>query len=107
MPRQMQWGIGAICTRFGVPSFHAWRQAMDSYRLDGMVSAVGCPVLALIGDREGPEPQAQFDAFVDGVEGPVTAVIFTARDGASTHCQSDNIRLSAQVTFDWLDGVLG
>ena len=28
---------------------------------------------------------------------------FTAGDGASAHCQSDNIRLSAQVTFDWLD----
>ena len=33
MPRQMQWGIEAICTRFGVPSFHAWRDAMASYRL--------------------------------------------------------------------------
>ena len=29
MPRQMQWGIAAICTRFGVPSFHAWRDAMS------------------------------------------------------------------------------
>jgi pimeloyl-ACP methyl ester carboxylesterase len=106
MPRQMQWGIGAICRRFGVPSFHAWRRAMDSYRLDGMVSAIRCPVLALIGDREGPEPRAQFDAFVEGVGGPAAAVVFRADDGASTHCQSDNIRLSAQVTFDWLDDQL-
>jgi pimeloyl-ACP methyl ester carboxylesterase len=107
MPRQMQWGIAAICHRFGVPSFHAWRQAMDSYRLDGMVAAVRCPVLAMIGDREGVEPQAQFDAFVDGVGGPVTPVVFRAGDGASTHCQADNIRLSAQVTFDWLEDRLG
>ena len=35
MPRQMQWGIAAICHRFGVPSFHAWRDAMAAYRLDG------------------------------------------------------------------------
>ena len=28
MPRQMQWGIAAICERFGVPSFHAWRDAI-------------------------------------------------------------------------------
>ena len=67
MPRQMQWGIGAICTRFGVPSFHAWRDAMDAYRLGGLVSAIGCPVLALVGDREGAEPRAQFDAFVADV----------------------------------------
>ena len=107
MPRQMQWGIGAICHRFGVPSFHAWREAMGSYRLDGMVASVRCPVLAMIGDREGVEPRAQFESFVGGVGGPVTRVVFTAEDGASTHCQSDNIRLSAQVTFDWLDEHLG
>ncbi len=103
MPRQMQWGIAAICTRFGVPSFHAWREAMSSYRLDGPVSSIRCPCLAMIGDREGEEPMAQFTAFVDGVGGAVTPVVFTTGDGASTHCQSDNIRLSAQVTFDWLD----
>ena len=34
MPRQMQWGIAAICDRFGVPSFHAWREAMAAYRLE-------------------------------------------------------------------------
>jgi hypothetical protein len=34
-------------------------------------------------------------------------VRFTAEDGASTHCQADNIRLSAQVTYDWLDEHVG
>jgi hypothetical protein len=57
----------------------------------------------MIGDREGAEPRAQFDAFVDEVAGPTTSVVFTAEDGASTHCQADNIRLSAQVVYDWLD----
>lgn len=103
MPRQMQWGIAAICDRFGVPSFHAWRDALEAYRLGDLTAAVTCPVLAMIGDREGAEPTAQFDAFVAGVGGPVTAVVFGPEDGASAHCQSDNIRLSAQVTFDWLD----
>jgi pimeloyl-ACP methyl ester carboxylesterase len=103
MPRQMQWGIAAICLRFGVPSFHAWRDAMGSYRLGPLAPSILCPVLALIGDREGPEPLAQFERLVADVGGPVTPVLFTAEDGASTHCQSDNIRLSAQVTFDWLD----
>jgi pimeloyl-ACP methyl ester carboxylesterase len=107
MPRQMQWGIAAICERFGVASFHAWRDAIAQYRLGPMGPAIRCPVLALVGDREGPEPLAQFDTLVAEAEGPVTAVRFTAEDGASTHCQSDNIRLSAQVTFDWLDAQIG
>ncbi|HEY4927638.1 MAG TPA: alpha/beta hydrolase [Acidimicrobiales bacterium] len=107
MPRQMQWGIEAICTRFGVPSFHAWRDAMASYRLGGLTSAISCPVLALVGEREGAEPRAQFNALAAGVTGPVTSRVFRPADGASTHCQSDNLRLSAQVTFDWLDSELG
>jgi len=105
MPRQMQWGIAAICERFGVPSFHAWRDAIAAYRLGALASAITCPVLALVGDREGTEPLAQFDTLVAEVNGPVTSVRFGADDGASTHCQSDNLRLSAQVTFDWLDGL--
>ncbi len=103
MPRQMQWGIEAICTRFGVPSFHAWRDAMEAYRLGDRCAAIRCPVLALVGEREGIEPIAQFESFVAGVSGPVTPVVFRPVDGTSTHCQSDNIRLSAQVIFDWLD----
>ena len=106
MPRQMQWGIEAICTRFGVPSFHAWRDAMEAYRLGDLTGEVTCPVLALVGEREGDEPRAQFDALVAGVSGAVTSRVFRPSDGASAHCQSDNLRLSAQVTFDWLDGQL-
>ena len=107
MPRQMQWGIEAICTRFGVPSFHAWRDAMEAYRLGDLLGAISCPVLALVGEREGAEPRAQFDALVSGVTGPVTSRVFRPADGASAHCQSDNLRLSAQVTFDWLEDELG
>ena len=106
MPKQMQWGIEAICRRFGVPSFAAWRQALADYRLGERTAAITCPVLAMVGDREGPEPLAQFEGFVDGVAGPVTSRVFRVEDGASTHCQVDNLRLSAQVTFDWLDGQL-
>jgi hypothetical protein len=107
MPRQMQWGIAAICERFGVPSFHAWREAMASYRLGEQLGEIRCPSLALVGDREGAEPAAQFETFREGTGGTVDSVVFTADDGASTHCQVDNLRLSAQVTFDWLDRVLG
>jgi pimeloyl-ACP methyl ester carboxylesterase len=103
MPRQTQWGITATCFRFGVPSYHAFRDVLELYRLGEMASAITCPALALIGDREGKEPLAQFDSFVADVAGPVTSVLFGPEDGSSTHTQSDNLRLSAQVTFDWLD----
>jgi pimeloyl-ACP methyl ester carboxylesterase len=103
MPRQMQWGIEAICRRFGVPSFAAWRESLAEYRLGRGLGAITCPVLALVGEREGDEPAAQYQAFVEGVGGPVTGRRFEVGEGAATHCQADNIRLSAQVAFDWLD----
>ena len=104
MPRQMQWGIAAICERFGVPSFHAWRDAIGAYRLGRLARPIRCPVLALVGRPGG----ARAAGPVRGAGGRGRAARsprsrFTAEDGASTHCQSDNIRLSAQVTFDWLD----
>jgi pimeloyl-ACP methyl ester carboxylesterase len=105
MPRQMQWGIEAICRRFGVPSFAAWRRAIGEYRLGDLIRDITCPVLAMVGDREGSEPQSQFEEFVGSLSGPVASRRFGVAEGASTHCQSDNIRLSAQVTFDWLDEI--
>ena len=78
----------------------------DKIGLGELTAAITCPVLALVGEREGAEPKAQFDTLVAGVTGPVTSRVFRPSDGASTHCQSDNLRLSAQITFDWLDAQL-
>ena len=102
MPRQMQWGIAAICRRFGVPSFHAWRRALGDYRVADL-TAIGCPTLAVVGEREGVEPRRQFDAFVAGVSGPVTPTVLGEVDGVSAHGQADNLPVSAQVIYDWLD----
>ena len=103
MPAQMQWGIEAICRRFGVRSFHEWRDVMATYHLGDLLGAIECPVLAMVGESEGPEPLTQFGEFVAGVAGPVSEHRFSVNQGASAHSQADNIRLSAQVTFDWLD----
>ncbi len=54
-----------------------------------------------------PSPGPSSTRLVSGVTGPVTSRVFRPADGASAHCQSDNLRLSAQVTFDWLEDELG
>src|ERR1039458_6851050 len=93
----------ARSSRGPIPSFSAWRDVITEYRLGDLVGVITCPVLALIGDREGNEPLSQFDAFVGALPGQVSTRRFNGDDGAATHCQSDNIRLLAQVVFDWLD----
>ncbi len=48
----------------------------------------------------------QADEFAAGVSGPVTTHRFSVDDGADAHCQANNLRLAAQVVYDWLDDLV-
>jgi len=103
LPAQMLWGIAAVCRRFGVASLQEWKAQLRNYRLGSDLSAVSCPVLALVGEREGDEVLRQTDEFAASVSGPVTTCRFSVDDGADAHCQANNLRLASQVVYDWLD----
>ncbi len=100
---QMVWGILAVCRRFGVSSLHRWIEALEAFRLGDSLGAIACPVLALVGEREGAEITRQTEAVVAGVAGPATLRRFAMDDGADAHGQAGNLPLSAQVVYDWLD----
>jgi hypothetical protein len=106
LPAQMLWGIAAVCRRFGVGSLQQWKAHLRAYRLDSELSAVSCPALSLVGEREGDEVLRQADEFAAGVAGPVTTCRFSVDDGADAHCQANNLRLAAQVVYDWLDDLV-
>jgi pimeloyl-ACP methyl ester carboxylesterase len=103
LPHQMLWGIFAVCRRFGVGSMHDWKRRLDAYRLGDAVGGITCPVLGLVGEREGAEVLAQAEALASAVAGPATLRRFGVDDGADAHCQANNLRLFAQVVYDWLD----
>jgi len=103
LPQQMLWGIFAVCRRFGVASLQAWKAQLDAYRLGQHIGAIACPVLGLVGEREGEEVLAQATRFVEAVSGPATLHRFGVDEGADAHCQANNLRLCAQVVYDWLD----
>ena len=106
LPAQMLWGIAAVCRRFGVGSLQEWKAQLRDYRLEPALSSVVCPALALVGEREGDEVLRQADEFAAGVSGPVTSCRFSVDDGADAHCQANNLRLAAQVVYDWLDDLV-
>jgi pimeloyl-ACP methyl ester carboxylesterase len=106
LPHQMLWGIAAVCRRFGVASLQEWKARLRAYRLESALSSITCPSLALVGQREGPEVLRQSAEFTAGVRGPVTSHSFSVDDGADAHCQANNLRLAAQVVFDWLDDLV-
>lgn len=100
---QMQWGIVAVCRRFGVPSLHRWLEFLDAFRLGDLLADITCPALGLVGEHEGREVVGQTEEFAAGVCGPVTERRFSIEEGADSHCQVGNLRLAAQVIYDWLD----
>jgi len=107
LPAQMVWGIAAVCRRFGVGSLHEWMARLEQFRLGDTVERITCPVLALMGAHEGEEVTRQTDEFLARVAGPTTVRRFDVDEGADAHCQVGNLRLAAQVVFDWLDALFG
>ncbi|MFX1481838.1 MAG: hypothetical protein ACFFCP_01470 [Promethearchaeota archaeon] len=69
--------------------------------------SISCPVLCLVGDGDSDEQLRQFHEFYETVSSKIKDMrIFTQKDGASMHCQIDNLSLLEQTAFDWLSSVL-
>jgi pimeloyl-ACP methyl ester carboxylesterase len=102
---QMVWGMAAVCRRFGVPSLHRWIEFLDTFRLGDRAGDIACPTLALVGEREGAEVARQADALLSQARS-VTIRRFGTDHGADAHALVSNLRLLAQVCYDWLDEVV-
>ena len=103
LPPQVAWGIRAVCRRFGVGSFHEWRDVLETFRLGEQVAAIACPVLGLVGSIEGEEVSSQARLVSERLGTHFTLRRFGEDEGAEAHCQAGNRRLAAQVIYDWLD----
>jgi hypothetical protein len=69
------------------------------------VGAISCPMLCLVGEGESEEQRVQAREFYDALTVPKELRVFTAAEGADAHCQINNLSLSHQTIFDWLDKV--
>jgi pimeloyl-ACP methyl ester carboxylesterase len=94
--------------KFGAESWNVYLEALKRFRLSPEdMARITCPTLACIGQGEGGEPKAQFDAFGETVGGPVTSHEFTIAWGVDAHCQLNNIARFGQKAYDWLSGLFG
>lgn len=94
----------SLIRRFGQNTFLGTFDYLKQFTVDP--ASVGCRSLALVGSGEGGEPIRQYEEFAERAGGPVTRRMFTAAEGADTHCQLGNLTLSNAVTLDWLDETL-
>ena len=104
MPPTIKEMSRSLIRRFGRHTFLGTFDYLRQFTVDP--AAVACPSLALVGSGEGGEPFRQYETFVAQAGGPVTGRVFTAAEGADTHCQLGNLTLSTMVTLDWLDDTL-
>lgn len=84
-----------------------WLDLIRGFRADHLVADIECPVLALSSDGEPPSVHPQVERFVEICPAPVTAMRFTAADGADAHVQFNNVQLVTDIVYDWLDDTLG
>ena len=104
MPPPVKEMARSLIRRFGQRTFLETFGYLREFRVDP--AAVTCPALALVGEGEGGEPLRQFHDFCERAGGPVTRRLFTAAEGADTHCQLGNLTLSNAVTLDWLEELM-
>lgn len=69
--------------------------------------SISCPVLCLVGEGDSDEQIRQSNEFYEKVSSDIKElIVFTQMDGASMHCQIDNLSLLEQYAFDWFNGLL-
>lgn len=104
-PKEKKAGAANLMIRYGQPSFRDTFIYLREFKVGDAIKNIKCPSLALVGSGEGGEPEAQFNAFVEGVSGPVSKYEFTEFEGADSHCQAGNPSYAAAVALDWLDEI--
>jgi pimeloyl-ACP methyl ester carboxylesterase len=95
----------ALIIRFGRPTYKAVFRFLQEFNLKDALRNIACPALALAGAGEGQGALQQLETFCENVSGPVTRRIFSIAEGADSHCQLGNPRLSAVEVLDWLEEI--
>jgi hypothetical protein len=70
---------------------------------------ISCPFLSLYGENElGAEAVRQVETFHSLLKSEIKTIRkTTVKEGAEAHCQLNNFPLQHQITYDWLDDVIG
>lgn len=89
----------------GLDTIHELIRQLFTFTLDGRVQDIRCPTL--LGSADDDPLSASTARLEQALTCPVTAIHYTAADGAAGHCEMGARGLVHQRTFDWLDDTLG
>jgi pimeloyl-ACP methyl ester carboxylesterase len=92
---------------FGVSTPAEALEALEGFRLDGVVQKIRCPFLLVHGEGDAQIPLATAQRCFDAVGSPrKTFKVFTREEGGYHHCQVDNVSIGVAYMWDWLQEVL-
>ena len=96
-----------VCWTYGVTRLIDYLKIIEGFQLGELPKQITCPTLCLASEGEGKESERQARKFYDMLQCPKEFHLFTVEEGADSHCQINNISLSGQFIFNWLDDVFG
>ncbi|HEY5586834.1 MAG TPA: alpha/beta fold hydrolase [Ruminiclostridium sp.] len=99
--------IDLLLWESGIEVFADFIELVKQVNLEGIEKDIICPTLALASEGEGQTFLNQAKLFFDNISSTKKKMkIFTKKEGASAHCQIDNISLASKTIYDWLDEIL-
>ncbi|MFN2352644.1 MAG: lysophospholipase, partial [Kiritimatiellia bacterium] len=99
MNRQRKATAANLIRRFGCRSFKETFIRLNEFTVRERLADIHCPCLGLVGAGEGGEPRRQYDIFLAEAGGPATGKVFTAEEGADSHCQVGNLVYANAVVY--------
>lgn len=104
IPKATKNSIELVLWESGIQNFSEFLELTKRASLIGLEEKIICPTLALSGEGEGELFLKQSKAFFKNISSPnKTSKVFTEEEGASSHCQIDNLTLAQSTIYDWLD----
>jgi len=103
-PGNYRWSAAFINMLGSVDSLEAALEALEPYKLEGVMQKLNCPFLLVhsADDEQIPVADArrQFDACGSKDK---TIRVYTAEEGGAQHCQRDYLTLVVADMWNWFD----
>lgn len=101
MPQQIKAQSEQLMYRFGRKSFKNTFAYLKNFNISEQIASLNIPCLGLCGEGEGEEPIKQYTKFNQVTK--ASQFLFSAAQGADSHCQVGNADYANAVAYDWLD----
>ena len=104
--RSTKASIDLLLWESGIDDFGKLFEMTKQANLIGIEQRIICPTLALSSEGEGAAFINQAKLFIKNISSTIKEQkIFSQKEGASAHCQINNLTVACNTVYDWLDTI--